>query len=284
MLLAAAARGCRVVIIGPALANDPNPEPSVVAMQHIVLHDMLDVRDRFAQRISAADGAFHIGIYASRTPVTDVRARFAEVRAGLTHAPWIREMIPLDSAAIVALNNATMQADRTNAGSILAEDETPREPQLHQKTQLIARPGAIAALVRQPGWEHTLAQTLLAQSRETAHLAEAIAAPVPATDTMAVREADQLLQGYERSLSPEDRARFSFYFTLGSQNHDMRGLMMDGEANVVVSGFDASAGLVDLFYVMARTTWVDSGADIDRLVPVRSGLMAWIARLIRVTM
>jgi hypothetical protein len=245
---------------------------------------MFDIRARFARRIAAAGGVFHIGIYAGRAPVTDVRARFAEVRAGLARSPWIREMIPFDSAAIVALNAATMQADRTSAGAILAEDEKPREPQLHQKTQLIARPGAIAALVRQPGWERTLARTLLAQSRETARLADAIASPVPAADTAAVRAADQLVQAYERSLTPEERTRLSFYFTVGSQNHDMRGLMMDGEASVVVSGFDASAGLVDLFYLMARTTWVESPQDIDRLVPARRGLVVRLARLIRVTL
>jgi phosphatidylserine/phosphatidylglycerophosphate/cardiolipin synthase-like enzyme len=284
MLLAAAARGCRIVIITPAVANSPNPEPTVIALQHEVLRDMLDTRHRLASRIQTAGGAFHIGIYAAHAPVTDVRARFAEVRAGLARSPWIREMIPFDSTAIVALNNATMEADRTSAGAILAEDEKPREPQLHQKTQLIARPGAIAALVRQPGWERTLARTLIAQSQETARLAEAIAAPVPATDTAAVRAADQLLQSYERSLTADERTRLSFYFTLGSQNHDMRGLMMDGESNVVVSGFDASAGLVDLFYLMARTTWVDSPADIDRLVPARSGLVSRLAHLIRLTM
>ncbi|MGH7617363.1 MAG: hypothetical protein ACREPM_09065, partial [Gemmatimonadaceae bacterium] len=209
MLLAAAARGCRVVVITPAVANSPNPEPTVIARQNEVLHAMLGVRERFASRIRAAGGAFHIGIYAAHAPVTDVRARFAEVRAGLASSPWIHELIPFDSAAIAALDSATMRADRASAGAILAEDEKPREPQLHQKTQLIARPGAIAALVRQPGWERTLARTLLAQSRETVHLADAIDTPVPATDTTAVRAADQLLQAYERSLSPKDRARLS---------------------------------------------------------------------------
>jgi hypothetical protein len=284
MVLAAAARGCNVAIITPAIANSPNPEPTVVAREHDVLRDMFAIRQRFAARISAAGGAFHIGIYAAHAPVTDPHARLAEVRAGLARAPWIRALIPFDSAAIVALNNATMQADRTAAGAILAEDERPREPQLHQKTQLIARPGAIAALVRQPGWERILAQTLIAQSRETAHLAEALAAPVPASDTSAVRAADRLLEAYDRSLTAAERKRFSFYFVVGSQNHDTRGLLLDGEANVVVSGFEASAGLVDLFYLMARTTWVETTADIDRLVPSPGGFTSKLARLIRLTM
>ncbi len=284
MLLGAAARGCRVAIITPAIANSPNPEKGVIALQHDVLEQMLTIRDRFAPRIGDAGGAFHIGIYASHTPVTDPRARFAEVRAGLARYPWIREMIPFDSTTLASIDRATMTADRTAAGAILTGDERPREPQLHQKTQLIARPGAIAALVRQPGWENMLAQTLLMQSRETARLAEALGAPAPAADTAAVRAADRLLQSYERSLSPDERTRLSFYFTVGTQNHDSRGLLMDGEASLVVSGFEASAGLVDLFYLMARTTWIDRSADIDRLVPSPGGLTAKLVRLIRLAM
>jgi hypothetical protein len=284
MLLAAAARGCRVAMITPAAPNSPNPEKEVFALQHEILLRMLEIRNRFASRINDAGGAFRIGIYASRTPVTDPRARFAEVRSGLARYPWIREMIPFDSTTLASIERATMTADRTAAGAILADDEKPREPQLHQKTQLIARPGAITALVRQPGWENTLARTLLVQSEETARLAEALSAPTPAADTAAVRASDQLMQSYERSLSPSERTRLSFYFTVGTQNHDSRGLLMDGEANVVVSGFEGSAGLVDLFYLMARTTWVDRSADIDRLVPTPGGLAAKLVRFIRLAM
>ena len=284
MLLGAAARGCRVAIITPAVANSPNPEKSVIALEHDVLERLLSIRHRLAPTIDAAGGAFHIGIYASHTPVTDPRARFGEVRTGLARYSWIREMIPFDSTTLASIARATMTADRTAAGAILAEDERPREPQLHQKTQLIARPGAIAALVRQPGWENTLAQTLLMQSQETARLAEALSAPEPAADTTAVHAADRMLQSYEHSLSSEERTRLSFYFTVGTQNHDSRGLLMDGEANLIVSGFQASAGLVDLYYLMARTTWVDRPADIDRLVPSPGGFMARIARMIRLAM
>ena len=59
---------------------------------------------------------------------------------------------------------------------------------------------------------------------------------------------------------------------------------MDGEAGVIVSGFDASAGLVDLFYLMTRTTWVERDADIDRLVPAPSSLMTRLAHLVKFAM
>ena len=296
MLAGAAARGSRVVIIAPAKANAPSAEPPVIALERAVMQRLVEIRDHLIRpsasevRLESVDGTegaccrpeVHLGLYAVQTPVTEASARLRQAREGLARAPWIRELIPFDSAALAVLNRATAQAGRADvAATSIAQDEVPRAPQLHQKTQIIARPGAIAALLRQPGWDVVLAQTIAAQSRATTRLADAIGAPIPPADTAAARAADARLQGYQRSLSEADRKRMSFYFYVGSQNHDWRGLLMDGEAGVIVSGFDASAGLVDLFYLMTRTTWVESDSDIDRLVPAPSGLMTRLAHLVK---
>jgi phosphatidylserine/phosphatidylglycerophosphate/cardiolipin synthase-like enzyme len=284
MLAGAAARGCRVMIIAPASANAPSPEPPVIALERDMLQRILAVRNRLGEPIRRAGGELRVGIYAAQAPVTDARGRLQEIREGLARAPWIHELIPFDSAAINALDRATAQEANAERASILARDETPREPQLHQKTVLIARPGAIATLVREPGWAGVLAQTLRDQARETVRLADAISAKTPAPDTAAARAAGELLQSYERSLSDADRKRLSFYFLAGSQNHDDRGLALDAETSLIVSGFDASVGLVDLFYLMARSTWIDSDAQIDRFVPAPPSLMAWLGKLLRLAM
>lgn len=299
LLAGAAARGSSVIIIAPAKANAPSAEAPVIALERDMLHRLLAIRDHLAARptddiglqsSSGATGAprtcchpeLRIGLYASKTPVTDANARLRETREGLARAPWIRELIPFDSSALAVLNRATAQAGRADvAATSIAQDEVPRAPQLHQKTQIVARPGAIAALLRQPGWDNVLAQTIRDQSRQTTRLADAIGASIPAADTAAARAADERLQGYQRSLSEADRKRLTFYFEVGSQNHDARGLALDGEADILVSGFDASAGLVDLFYLMTRTTWIERSSDIDPLLPPTSGWMARLARLVR---
>jgi phosphatidylserine/phosphatidylglycerophosphate/cardiolipin synthase-like enzyme len=284
MLAAAAARGSQVMVIAPALANAPSPELPIIVLEREVLRRLLRIHDHLDAQLRQAHGALRIGIFAARAPVTDVAGRVAEVRDGLTRAPWIRDVIPFDAQALAVLDRATAQAGQAQAEApAIAHDEKPREPQLHQKTVFIARPGAIAALVQQPGWEDALGQAIRAQSRETTRLAEGNGS-VQRADGAPPRVADSLLQRYERSLSEAERKQISFYFSLGTQNHDPRGLMLDGEATVIVSGFQASAGLVDLFYLMARTTWIEREADIDRLVPAPHGLLARMAHLLRFAM
>lgn len=284
MLAGAAARGSQVMIIAPALANAPSPEPPLIVLERDMLRRMLAIHDHLDSLLRRGHGALRIGIYASHTPVTDAAGRVKEVRDGLARAPWIREVIPFDAKALGVLDRATEQAGRAQAQApAIAHDEAPRDPQLHQKTVFIARPGAIAALVHQPGWENALGQAIRVQSQESVRLAEAIGA-TPRIDSAAARAADLLLQGFERSLSEAERKQITFYFSLGTQNHDPRGLMLDGETSMIVSGFQASSGLVDLFYLMARTMWIENDTEIDRLVPAPPGLAARLAHLIRFAM
>jgi hypothetical protein len=62
---------------------------------------------------------------------------------------------------------------------------------------------------------------------------------------------------------------------------DDRGIVSDGEAMLIVSGPQASAGLVDLFYMMARTTWIDRPAELEALLPHRPSIVHRFARWIR---
>jgi hypothetical protein len=166
----------------------------------------------------------------------------------------------------------------------LAKDEKPHPPQPHRKTQVVARPNAIAALVHQPGWDTMLADAMRVQSQQTATFAEQLGDSHPAVDTAATRRADQIMRGYEASIPAAERKRVSFYFAEGSHNMDDRGLMSDGEATLIVSGPQASAGLADLFYMMARTTWVDRPAELERLLPRQSSFISRFARWIRATL
>ena len=282
MLVGAAARGARVAIIAPARTNAPSPEAPLMALSHDVLTRAFELQSHLAAVLERSGGTLRIGIYAGRAKANDAGGRRREVREGLARAPWIRELIPFDQSTLAVLDRAEARAasDGQDA-SPLASDAKPRLPQLHQKTQLIARPGAIAALVRQPGWDTALASVIEAQSAQTARFAEQLGTRQPATEDAATRGTDALLRGYEQALSPDERTRVSFYFTVGTQNQDPRGLVSDGEATLITSGFQGATGLVDLYFLMARTTWITKQGEIDRLVPPQSGVLRRLAHLFR---
>jgi hypothetical protein len=283
MLAGAAARGSRVYVIAPALANAPSPEAPVMALAYDAMRRLLDLRDRLGDRMKDAGGELRVGLFAAHAQVDDAAGVQREVREGLQRAPWIRAVIPFDSATLAVLDRAERRAasDGRDA-TALTRDVAPRPPQLHQKTQLIARPGAIAALVRQPGWGEILARTMQTQSQQTTRFAEQLGYTTPDLETEATHATDTLLRGYEEAIPEAERKQVSFYFALGTQNQDARGMMLDGEATLLVSGFYAAGGLVDLYNVMARSTWIDTSSELDTLLPPRSRFMQRLANWLRV--
>jgi hypothetical protein len=283
MLAGAAARGARVHVIAPAKANAPVPDAPVMALAHVVMSRLLELRGQLAPRMSESGGDLRVGLYAARATTNDPAGRVREVREGLRRAPWIRELIPFDDQTLATLDRVEREVatDGQDASSVAPTDGRP--PQPHRKTQLIARPGAIAAFARQPNWDTMLAQAMRVQSRQSARFADQLEYTAPAEDSAATRRSDEMMQGYEAGIPEAERKRVSFYFTEGSHNMDQRGLMSDGEATLILSGPQA-AGLVDLFYMMARTTWVANEAELTQLLPRPGALMSWLARRIRATL
>lgn len=285
MLTAAAARGARVQVIAPAAANAPSPEAPLMALAHEVMSRLVVLGGTLAPQLKEAGGALRVGMFAAKANANDATGRRREVREGLIRAPWIHQLIPFDAQTLRVLDRAeaVVAVDGRDA-TALARDEVPRAPQLHQKTQLFARPGAIAVLVHQPGWEDVLARAMEVQSRQTARFAEQLGYESPPLDSAATRAVDGILRGYEHSIPEAERRRVSFYFTEGTHNQDPRGMVSDGEATMVTSGFQGAAGLVDLFYLMARSTWISSQAELDRFIPPPSRMMKRLAGVLRPTL
>jgi len=272
MLAGAAARGARVHVIAPAEANAPSPQAPLMARAHDVMLRLLELRSSLASQLAASGGELRVGIFAAKAHVDDAEGRRREVHEGLQRAPWIDELIPFDAQTKAVLDRAEAETARDlGAAPDIAQDERARPPQLHQKTQVIARPGAIAALVRQPGWDQAVARSTEAQAEQSAKFAEQLGYVTPDVDTLASRSTDTMLRGFESSIPGAERKRVSFYFTLGTHNEDPRGMKLDGEATIVVSGLPAAVGLVDLYYLMARSTWITTPAELDQLIPPPSG-------------
>lgn len=283
MLVAAAARGVRVHVVAPALANAPSPQGPLMALQHDVLAGLVEQRRRLAPALRATGGELRVGIFAATAQATDAEGRRREIRAGLDRAGWLRELFPFDARTLAVLERAVTvtTAEGAEASQDVARDVEPRAPQLHQKTQLVARPGAIAALLRQPGWEDVLARSMEAQADRTTRFADQLARAAAPDTGAAAASADAGLRAFEQAIPEAERQRVSFYFLLGTQNQDPRGMMLDGEATLAVSGYHAAHGLADLYFLMARSFWIETTPELERYVPAPSALMRRLARLVR---
>jgi hypothetical protein len=269
MLAGAALRGCRVYVVAPALANAPSAGfPQMAETRNVILR-LLQVRQGFGDAIHAAGGELRVGLFATTVDVADIGQQMLAVNAGVERNPWLRELVPLPANARAVLDSAPgILAAAGYLPFVLGRDEKPRLPQLHQKTQFVADSAALARLSSRPEWRDVAVQYLLARAAQGRGGEAGRAALAADTLRAAIAPAvTALLDAYVAARPPADSARMSFYFTVGTQNQDPRGMMLDGEAVLVASGLSGAIGLFDMYSLLARSTWLETEADLDKLLP-----------------
>jgi hypothetical protein len=91
---------------------------------------------------------------------------------------------------------------------------------------------------------------------------------------------DSLNQIAERLFAQlQGEPRAASFAMVGSQNQDYRGMFMDGEVDLLLTGHEALVPLVDLVFMVGTVTWIDDQATLDRLLPPGGELQRRIARI-----
>ncbi|HEX3157641.1 MAG TPA: hypothetical protein VHQ45_03945 [Gemmatimonadaceae bacterium] len=282
MLAGAALRGCRVYVVAPAIANAPSAGFPQMAHTGDVILRLLQVRQEFGEAIHAAGGELRVGLFAPTEDVNDISRQMHEVTVGVERNPWLRELVPFPANVLAVLDSApAILAAAGYRPFALGRDETPRLPQLHQKTQFLADSAALVRLAGRPEWRAVAVQYLLARAAQTRR---GVGTGALAADTLRaalIPAAMALLDAYVAARPPADSARMTFYFTVGTQNQDPRGMMLDGEAVLVASGLNGAIGLFDMYSLLARTTWVETEAELDRLLPPYDNWQRRLGRFVR---
>ncbi len=82
---------------------------------------------------------------------------------------------------------------------------------------------------------------------------------------------------------PRELAERSFaYFTVGSTNMNYRSMVLDGEVEITVTGWDTLSGLVDFILIVGLTDWIEDLDELDALLPPPGGTTRRLANLIRI--
>jgi hypothetical protein len=145
---------------------------------------------------------------------------------------------------------------------------------------MLADSATIARLAARPEWRELVIQNIVTRAAQ-ARRGTATGLSDDSVTTATATATRQLLKGYFAARPAADSARLSLYFTIGTQNQDPRGMMLDGEAVYLMSGMSAAFGLVDLYSLMARSTWIETLAELDQLLPPYSSMKRRLGRFAR---
>jgi hypothetical protein len=278
MLAGAALRGCKVLVIAPALENAPSAGFPQMSRAHELFTRLMIVQNELRHEIKAAGGMLKVGKYSRSSDVGDIRGTMKEFREGILKHPFISEIFPFGQELYDALDvfDEELKAKGFKP-TYYTEDIEIRKPKLHLKTNFFASK-EMQDLLAWDGW----GEVVLFYGRLRAAMVGREEAYVDIKDIP--EEAEEavikLLSSYWNSLTEGEKRRVMYYLTVGSQNQDYRGTIMDGEVVALISGYYSLVGVVDLFFMSAVTTWVDNVEELNELLPPESGWRRWLGRYI----
>jgi hypothetical protein len=277
MLAGSALRGCQVFVIAPKLANAPY---AMAFIQSVLAHDVLEgylqLRSVLGPAFRGSGGAIHVGLYGQDIGTRSLRQRYLGVIDGMRQPRFPREAFPFPNEVYRQLGDVPLLEQILEpALDSMVDTQSPTPPMLHLKSQLMMSGPGVERILRDPGWFQVFSDYVhgrveeLARDRSqgaTGRMTPALLGPVDS----ALRQAP-----------PRERGGDVFYLVMGSQNMNDRSLLLDGEIVCLIAGTEALATLIDFVAIAARSTWVETNAELDALIPRQPRDKVKLARALR---
>ena len=278
LVASAALRGAEVFVIAPSVLNEPSAGLPQLATTHELLARFLILAQELGPVMRESGGDIHVGLFTAKEDVNDVRSQIAEVSAGMRRSDMAVHVFPYPKPLRAMIDSLPHMLELPPYAPLsIAEDARLRLPQLHQKTQFLATRATIDRLVARPEWRDLLLAVFTVRIQQASAFRDTLGAEVAARAYM--RVGLDMIDRYRASL-PKPHHDI-LYLTIGSQNQDARGMVLDGEASVVVSGAGAVISMPDFFYLLARSTWITRIDQLDRFIPPTTNLWRKVARFVR---
>ena len=283
LLAGSAQRGCQVMVVAPTKDSAPSGAAPTLARAHGLLGRLIVFSAEMGARITAHGGLLKVGLYAPRQGVGDIAGRFEQALE--TSPPWVSDVFPSNPLFDEAVANARVQLDSLGYTESYIAGHEKEKPKIHLKANFFASGTGWRQLMSRP----ELAVVVRAHIEYLASQASTKGGPEGAPN---VREfPEQLFAGWVAlveamlaDLSPDEREEIIYYFTVGSTNMDYRSMVMDGEVQLLVGGWQALNGLLDFLLLPGLCEWVETTDELDALLPPPSGFVRGLAGLMKLSL
>ena len=281
MLTGSALRGCKVLIMLPSLNSAPSSASVTMARAHGLFSGVIVLKNGLEEQIEAEGGMLKVGLYAPRVEVGDLAGRIEQART-LTN-PWLRDIYVPNPAFRSAVDSA--MADLKSASfsvDYLVESDVDESPKLHMKANYFITGEAWYTLMALPEWGPLIYEYLQYMALQTGPAeARPIGRDMPEE---LIASVSSLAGALEAKLTPEQAEASMAFFTVGSTNMDYRSMVMDGEVQITLGGWNSLAGLVDFLFIAGLCEWVDTQEELDALLPPPSGMTRSMANFMKLAL
>ena len=269
LLAGAALRGCQVLTIAPSPENSTftGAFPLQSRTQELLSRLVL-IQQELKEELEAVGGMLKVGIYNRNANLGDPKI-FDEFSEGIQNNPFLKEIFPFPEEVYTMLAELIQDVETSDYhASYLAEDAVKRKPKLHMKINFFLS-GEVKPLLAQPGWDDFFRGYIEYREKfmiRNDHYVDVKDVPESLRETF-----NEIAQRYRGALNYEERQKAMGYLTIGSQNHNYRSLMMDGEVALVVANAASLNVLMDMFFLSGISIWVDDLETLESYLPPYKG-------------
>ena len=280
MLVGAALRGCTVLVVSPALENAPSYGKPQMSRANDLFTRFVMIQNEMQNEIESEGGLFKVGIYNMDLDVGDVIGKVKAINNGIAKEQLFYQIFPFDSTVFMTMAEMPEILEAKNLKpQYLAEDATPRKPNLHFKIQFFASEHAIQSIVPDSAWAQIVRKYIIIRAKQTAH--DSLYADVKMLRAELEEEAETMMREWGKSVDGPERDKSMIYLTVGSQNEDYRSMIMDGEALFVTGHAWAMIAYLDFVSLMGQTTWIHNVDQLNQLLPRHSEFWQRVGRFLK---
>ena len=275
-LLGCALRGGRVLVITPAFENAPARSFGSIVRSRELLWRLLTASTVFSETLTQHGGLLKVGLFNSSLPVTNIPAKVLGVRNTLNEHAWLHTLFDFPPSVYsgleaLAVQYSAMTVQRPDSGDF----ESRSNPQLHMKANFIASREAWRLMAREE-WVSFTQQYVPRRMAQVAARQEAIGSFGVNPDALIDVGTDVVQQWYDQ-LPAAERERVIFVTLLGSANQNDRSFVSDGEVVIALSDWPPVIPYLDLLSIIGQSVWVESTAELDRLLPPRNRMLTRVS-------
>ncbi len=281
MLASAALRGLRVFIIAPSLECAPSAGAPQMSRAYELLTRNILMEKLFKDEIAFSGGMLKTGIYNPNVDVDDIRGKVRIINKNFKKYKFLRDLYHFDPSVYAVLADTVSMFKNYSIKRLIKEKEI-RRPKLHSKAQFFTSSQGWEKLLVKPGWAEVIRLYILQETEHTRNEQAYYDVKKAANDL--IKTATPMILDFYSALTPEEQDQAVYYLTVGSQNEDYRGVMLDGEALFVVSGFGSLYGLIDFASIMGLCDWMDSIEQLNKVIPPPEEWGRRLARAIKIAL
>ncbi|MCP4397134.1 MAG: hypothetical protein GY801_07535 [bacterium] len=278
-LVGAALRGCQVLTIAPSPENSTftGAFPLQSRTQEL-LSRLILVQQGLKEELASVGGMLKVGIYNRNANLGDPKI-FDEFAEGIRKNPFVKELFPFPEEVYTLLEKLTKEIEASDyQPAYLSKDGLARKPKLHMKINFFLS-DEVKPLLAQPGWDDFWRGYIEYREKfmiQKDHYVDVKDVPESLRETF-----NEIATRYRGALNYEERQKAMGYLTIGSQNHNYRSLIMDGEVALVAANAASLTVLMDMFFLSGITIWIDDLETLETYIP---GFKGWKRRFSRYMM